>query len=93
VPSPSAFPSLHAAFPALALVYAWWRYRALAIGLIVWTVGVLISIVYLGEHYVVDAIDGFVYVALATLVVEFVSRRWARCGPTGPPATPARSSS
>jgi len=30
--------------------------------------------VYLGEHYVVDILDGFVYVAAATLIVELVSR-------------------
>jgi membrane-associated phospholipid phosphatase len=74
----AAFPSLHAAFPTLAAVYAWSRYRALAIGLIVWTAAVLLSIVYLGEHYVVDALDGFVYVAVATVIVELVARRLAR---------------
>jgi len=70
----AAFPSLHAAFPALAAVYAWRRYRWLAVGLIAWTLAVALSIVYLGEHYVVDVLDGFVYVAAATLIVESVSR-------------------
>jgi membrane-associated phospholipid phosphatase len=77
----AAFPSLHAAFPALAAVYAWSRYRPLAIGLILWTAAVLISIVYLGEHYVVDALDGFIYVAVAALIVEFVNRRLIRRRP------------
>ena len=82
----AAFPSLHAAFPALAAVYAWNRYRLLAVGLIFWTAAVLLSIVYLGEHYVVDALDGFVYVAVATVLVEgFV--RWRGIGAT--PATPS----
>ena len=71
----AAFPSLHAAFPAMAALYAWTRYRALAIGLIAWTAAVLLSIVYLGEHYVVDALDGFVYVAVAAAIVELVARR------------------
>jgi hypothetical protein len=74
----AAFPSLHAAFPALAAAYAWSRYRALAIGLIAWSAAVLLSIVYLGEHYVVDAIDGFVYVAVAMAMVELVARRLRR---------------
>ena len=74
----AAFPSLHAAFPALAAVYAWTRYRALAIGLIFWTLAVLLSIVYLGEHYVVDALDGFLYVAVATILVEAFVRWLAR---------------
>jgi hypothetical protein len=70
----AAFPSLHAAFPMLAVVYAWRRYRALAIGLLFWTAGVVVSIVYLGEHYVVDALASVAYVAAATIIVEAVSR-------------------
>ena len=79
----AAFPSLHAAFPALAAVYAWAKFRALAIGLIVWTAAVLASIVYLGEHYVVDALDGFLYVAVAAVIVEAFSR-WRRHRPAAP---------
>src|SRR6266705_3457514 len=74
----AAFPSLHAAFPALAAVYAWRSYRWLAVGLVAWTLAVALSIVYLGEHYIVDILDGFVYVAAATLIVELVSRRRAK---------------
>src|ERR1700687_2184803 len=73
----AAFPSLHAAFPALAAVYAWRRYRALAIGLVVWTLAVVVAIVYLGEHYVVDALAAFVYVAAAAFIVESFTR-WRR---------------
>jgi hypothetical protein len=83
----AAFPSLHAAFPALAAVYAWNRYRAISIFLIGWTTAVLLSIVYLGEHYVVDALDGFLYVAVATLLVEgFVRWRARRATPATPSA-------
>jgi membrane-associated phospholipid phosphatase len=83
----AAFPSLHAAFPALAAVYAWNRYRAISIFLIGWTAAVLLSIVYLGEHYVVDALDGFLYVAVATLLVEgFVRWRARRATPATPSA-------
>ena len=84
----AAFPSLHAAYPALATVYAWSRYRALGIGLLLWTAGVLLSIVYLGEHYVVDALAGFVYVAAAAFIVESFTRWRRRRGG----ATPARPS-
>jgi hypothetical protein len=88
----AAFPSLHAAFPALGAAYAWSRYRALAVGLVIWTACVLASIVYLGEHYVVDALDGFLYVAAASVIVEAFTRwRLRRAGPPGP-ATPARPS-
>jgi membrane-associated phospholipid phosphatase len=86
----AAFPSLHAAFPMLATVYAWQRYRLLAVGLFLWSVAVLVSIVYLGEHYVVDALVSIVYVAVATIIVEVVSRLRKRREPKSPtPATPS----
>jgi membrane-associated phospholipid phosphatase len=88
----AAFPTLHTAFPALAAAYAWSRYRALAFGLIAWSAAVLLSIVYLGEHYVVDALDGFIYVAVAMAIVELVARRLARRTEARSLSTPARPS-
>jgi len=72
----AAFPSLHAAFPLVSAVYAWNRYRALAVGLAIWTAGVWIAIVYLGEHYFVDALAGLVYAAVAAVLVELVAGRF-----------------
>jgi len=80
----AAFPSLHAAFPMLAAVYAWQRYRWLAVVLVLWTAAVVLSIVYLGEHYVVDALMSVAYVAVATVIVETVSRRRQRVKPATP---------
>jgi len=73
----AAFPSLHAAFPMLAAVYAWSQYRWLSGVLIVWSCCLVASIVYLGEHYVVDAVAGLAYVILAALLVEGFMR-WRR---------------
>jgi len=70
----AAFPSLHAAYPMLAAVYAWARYRRLAVLLVCWSACVCFAIVYLGEHYVVDALDGLLYVAAAALLVERLAR-------------------
>ena len=82
----AAFPSLHAAFPALAAAYAWRRYRWLSVALIAWTLAVALSIVYLGEHYVVDALDGFLYVAAAVIIVETISRWRAKKPELRPPS-------
>jgi membrane-associated phospholipid phosphatase len=71
----AAFPSLHAAFPLLGAVYAWRRYRVVAGVLIAWSLAVWWAIVYLGEHYVVDALFALLYVAAATLAVELTARR------------------
>ena len=85
----AAFPSLHAAFPMLAAVYTWQRYRLLAAGLILWSAAVMVSIVYLGEHYVVDALVSVLYVAVAAIVVEAVSRRRGRASSGATPARPS----
>jgi membrane-associated phospholipid phosphatase len=74
----AAFPSLHAAFPALAAIYAWSRYRLLAIGLTLYTACIWLAIVYLGEHYFVDALAGLGYALAATVVVNLVAARRAR---------------
>lgn len=78
----AAFPSLHAAFPALATIYAWRRYRRLGLLLALYTACVWLSIVYLGEHYLVDAPAGFIYAGVATALVEIISRRRSRLSRT-----------
>jgi PAP2 superfamily len=88
-PNPfAAFPSLHAAFPMLAAVYAWQRYRLLSVALVLWAAAVVLSIVYLGEHYVVDALASIPYVAAAAIIVETVSR-WRKRVASATPATPS----
>jgi hypothetical protein len=74
----AAFPSLHAAFPSLAAIYAYRRHRLLALALVGWTACVWTAIVYLGEHYFVDALAGLVYALVAVAIVETVYRRWVR---------------
>ena len=57
--------------------------------LVLWSVAVLLAIVYLGEHYAVDALAGYAYVAVAAVLVEAFTRWRAR----RVRATPARPSS
>ncbi len=71
----AAFPSLHAAFPALAAMFAWGRYRWLAIGLLAWAAAVWAAIVYLGEHYFVDALAGLGIAFAAWVVVVRLAPR------------------
>ncbi|MHB8571375.1 MAG: phosphatase PAP2 family protein [Candidatus Dormibacteria bacterium] len=66
----AAFPSLHAAFPLLATLYAFRAFGRRAWPLIPYTAMVWVAIVYLGEHYVVDALGGAVFAVIAYLVVE-----------------------
>ena len=74
----AAFPSLHAAYPALAAIYAWGYARWLALVLLGWAACVWFAIVYLGEHYLVDALFGLCFVVGAVLIVHVISGRLAR---------------
>ena len=76
----AAMPSLHAAFALLIVLYVWrlvprWSRFFLAL----YPPAMAFSLVYAGEHYVVDCIAGWVY-AVATFVVvnlafEYRARR------------------
>jgi membrane-associated phospholipid phosphatase len=67
----AAFPSLHAAFPLIATLHAWPRSRRIGVLLGVWTLVVWITVVYLGEHYVVDVLGGIAYASAAVVVVTW----------------------
>jgi membrane-associated phospholipid phosphatase len=87
----AAMPSLHMAFPVLsllALVSVWprrgWWFA-------VWCVAVFFSIVYLGEHYAVDALAGIVLAVLSWVVLMrvVVPRVALLRGPVAPAAVGA----
>src|SRR5450759_557692 len=84
----AAMPSLHAAFPVLGLLYALklWGRRAWPLAL--WCVAVCFSIVYLGEHYVADAVAGILFAAASYWAVEFAFRRLGKAGETNPRLSP-----
>jgi len=65
----AAFPSLHSAFPLIAAVHVWARNWRLGVALALWTFIVWVSVVYLGEHYVVDVLGGVAYAVVGMLLV------------------------
>ena len=73
----AAFPSLHAAYPILAFLFLrryWprWSYLMLVYSAVVW-----FAIMYLGHHYLVDALGGLIYALVSYWVVmRFVSGNW-----------------
>ncbi|HLJ67897.1 MAG TPA: phosphatase PAP2 family protein [Chloroflexota bacterium] len=73
----AAFPSEHAAFPLLELLaFRLCAPRWVAAILACWVAWVLFTVVYLGEHWVTDAIAGYVYA-----VAIFAAVRWL-CRPS-----------
>ncbi|MFC7489855.1 MULTISPECIES: phosphatase PAP2 family protein [unclassified Knoellia] len=92
----AAMPSLHAAVPALMALFLWprgqWWVRALSgayAAVMAWT------LVYTGEHYVVDVVAGWSGAAVAVVVARGLSRRReardrapTRAAPTSPSSHP-----
>lgn len=73
----AAFPSLHAAYPFLAFLFARRAFGRVGFLMLAYTACVWFAIVYLGEHWVVDIIGGVIYALVAYFVVMHVPT-WAR---------------
>ena len=73
----AAFPSLHAAYPFLAFLFARRAFGRAGWIMAAYTACIWFAIVYLGEHWVVDIIGGVVYASAAYLAILH-GPRWAR---------------
>lgn len=73
----AAMPSMHAAYPLLAALFAFRVFGWRSLPLFAYTACVWLSIVYLGEHYVVDIIGGVIFVIAAFAGEEALTRWWA----------------
>jgi membrane-associated phospholipid phosphatase len=67
----AAFPSLHSALPFLISLFAMRVWGKKGIPSLILPVGVWFSVVYLGEHFVVDIFGGIIYAAAAFLIIEY----------------------
>jgi hypothetical protein len=77
----AAIPSLHAAFTAMLCVFVWGVLGRVGRTLMVLYTGAMaLSLVYGGEHYVVDALIGYGYVAVVAVGVALLERRFGWVG-------------
>jgi len=74
----AAMPSLHAAFPLLGTLFALRLWGRRAWPTLVYTACVWLSIVYLGEHYVVDIIGGAIFTLAAFFGEDAFTGGWVR---------------
>lgn len=63
----AAMPSLHAAFPFLCSLLLWKKFKLKALPFYIYTVIIIFTIIYTGDHYVVDIAAGL---ALAILSIK-----------------------
>ncbi len=73
----AAMPSMHSAYPFLAFLFAYRLFGWRAWPLLAYSAGVWVSVVYLGEHYVVDVLGGILF-AYAAYFGERQAARWWR---------------
>lgn len=90
----AALPSLHAGFALLVSVALWpvIRNRLLRVLIVAFPVSMGLTLVYSGEHYVVDVLLGWLYVAAIVIGVRMWSR-WRAEGSAPVPDLPEESSS
>jgi hypothetical protein len=72
----AAVPSLHAAYPFLIFLYVRQQISWLAYLITPYVFGVWFSVVYLGEHYVIDVIVGILYAIIAYKLISLVSKKF-----------------
>lgn len=63
-------PSLHAAWPTLVFLFCLFYWRPLAPFALLYCFGLWFSIVYIGDHYVIDALVGILYAVIAFFAVR-----------------------
>lgn len=72
-PNPvAAVPSLHAAYPFLALLFFLRFFKLKGLLFLPYVLAVWTSMVYLGEHYVIDVFAGALYATFFFLVSEYL---------------------
>jgi len=68
----AAFPSLHAAYPTLGALALWQVSRRTALVMVPWCLAVWFSVVFLGQHYVIDVTGGIILAAATWAVMTYV---------------------
>jgi membrane-associated phospholipid phosphatase len=72
-PNPvAAMPSMHAAYPMMVFLFAVSFFGLKALIFIPYVLFIWFSIVYLGEHYVVDIIGGAIYAVAFFLLTKYI---------------------
>jgi membrane-associated phospholipid phosphatase len=74
----AAMPSLHAAYPFLGTLFALRLWGRRAWPALVYTACVWLSIVYLGEHYIVDIIGGVIFALAVYYGEDWFTQFWRR---------------
>ena len=70
----AAMPSLHAAYPTLVFVFSLFHWRKFAPIALLYCFGLWFSIIYIGDHYVIDTLAGIAYAVVSFIIVSVIYR-------------------
>jgi membrane-associated phospholipid phosphatase len=76
----AAMPSLHTAFPVLCCLLLWKSFKWKAFPFYAYTAAMLFTIVYTGDHYIVDILMGVLLAFLSYLLISWIKQRKAEHG-------------
>jgi membrane-associated phospholipid phosphatase len=68
----ASFPSLHAAYPTLGALALWQVNRRTAIFMVPWCLAVWFTVVFLGQHYVIDVLGGVILAVVTWAVMDYL---------------------
>ncbi len=71
----AAMPSLHAAYPFLSLLFTVYYFRKYAPFIFVYCTALWISLVYGGDHYVVDILAGILYATISFYIIHMATQK------------------
>jgi membrane-associated phospholipid phosphatase len=74
----AGMPSEHAAYPFLFFLFLRHEFGRPAYLALLYVAGIVFAILYLGQHYLIDAVVGFLYVGVAYTLVMCGWPAWAR---------------
>ncbi|GEM_PF-585440 len=69
----AAMPSLHAAFPFLCCLLLWSKYKLRAFPFYIYTGLILFTIVYTGDHYVIDIVTGIIIALISYMLSKIIA--------------------
>jgi membrane-associated phospholipid phosphatase len=73
----AAMPSLHAAYPWLVFLFSYTFFRSYGAIFLIYFIGLSFSIIYLGDHYVVDILGGMLIASSIFLMQKkFITDSW-----------------
>ena len=74
----AAMPSLHSAYALFVVVFFWPKIRSqrVRIALLAYPVAMAVTLMYFGEHYLVDALAGWAVVGVSFLVWNRIEAKW-----------------